>query len=107
MKRNIVVEGIISYLKKEKLLEVVPELISELKKIEVLPAREVIAETAIELSPAEKLDLRRLIEKKLGWKGDITYIISPKLLGGIKITAGDRVLDLSVKARLNDLYDQI
>jgi F-type H+-transporting ATPase subunit delta len=107
MKNNKVIEGIISYLKKENLLNLIPELISELKKIEASQIREARVETAFELDETEKKNIKELVEDKFEWKGPIIYTVSAELIGGIKVTVGDQVLDMSTKAKLKDIYDQI
>jgi F-type H+-transporting ATPase subunit delta len=101
-----VIDGIIGYLKNENLLHIVPELIFELKKISDQQIKKAVVETAIELTPNEKKEFKDLTDKKFGWKGDMEYVVDPDLLGGAKVTVGDQVLDLSVRAKIKNIYDQ-
>lgn len=44
-----------------------------------------------------------LLEKRFGRKLNATVIVSPELIGGIRVVVGDEVLDTSVKARLEQM----
>jgi F-type H+-transporting ATPase subunit delta len=103
---NKIVAGIIKYLIDEKKTNVIPELIAELKKIKDVKREMAVLESAIALSGAQKQEMESLIREKFGRTGEIEYRITPELLGGIKITFGDQILDLSVKSKLNKLYEQ-
>jgi F-type H+-transporting ATPase subunit delta len=107
MKNSKVVDGIIDYLKNEDLLDVVPELITALKKIGNNNSVEAIVESAVLLSTKETGEIKILIAEKFLWTGEVKYIVVPELVGGLRITVGDQVMDLSVRAKLNNIYEQI
>ena len=66
---------------------------------------EVAAEvtTARELSPAETAELRRVLKDKLGREPRLTTHVDPKLLGGLVLKVGSRMIDSSLRAKLDGL----
>jgi F-type H+-transporting ATPase subunit delta len=102
-----IAEGIINYLKEENLTQTLPEIISFLKLAGGRDLTEAKAETAIGLTSEEQAAVKSLLEAQLGWKGEVKFEVNPKIIGGLKITIGDKVLDLSVKGKLNNIYEQI
>jgi F-type H+-transporting ATPase subunit delta len=56
--------------------------------------------------PISEFDLGRVsvaLEKRFGRKLNLTVQEDPSLIGGIRVVAGDEVLDTSVKARLEQM----
>ncbi len=102
-----IAQGIMDYLKSHKASGLVFEIIKQLKVLSAESARTARVETAINLNGMEKERIAGMLAKKYHWKEEIEYLVNPQLLGGIKITIGDKVLDLSVKTKLEDIYEQI
>ena len=48
-------------------------------------------------------ELGQLLEKRFGRKLKLTVQLVPELIGGIRVVAGDEVLDTSVRARLEQM----
>jgi F-type H+-transporting ATPase subunit delta len=59
--------------------------------------------SARELTPAELDDLVQRLSRSYGRAFQVTRRVDPALLGGIRITMGDRRIDGSIAGRLDDL----
>ena len=58
----------------------------------------------MELSDEKKKAIENRLLETTEYKSlEISYEIDPSLIGGMQIRIGDRVVDSSVKTRLNDL----
>lgn len=62
--------------------------------------RDVTVVSAFELSDAEREDLIQKVSKRLGAEVELTVSIDARLIGGVIITAGDMVIDASLRGRL-------
>lgn len=56
--------------------------------------------SAFPIEPAGLADLQAVLQKRFGRQLEVTVIIDPELIGGVRVVVGDEVLDTSVKARL-------
>lgn len=59
--------------------------------------------SAFEMSDAQVNDLVATLEKKFGRKLNPTVKLDPALIGGVRVLVGDEVLDLSVRAKLQQM----
>jgi F-type H+-transporting ATPase subunit delta len=57
-------------------------------------------ESAFPLDAAQLADLIAVLEKRFAQKLTATVAVDPSLIGGVRVTVGDEVLDTSVAARL-------
>jgi F-type H+-transporting ATPase subunit delta len=57
-------------------------------------------ESAYALDAAQLADLVAVLEKRFARKLTATVTVQPALIGGVRVTVGDEVLDTSVRARL-------
>jgi len=64
-------------------------------------------ESAFELDAAALVRLRDVLEKRLGLKLNLEVAVDPTLIGGVRVTVGDRVLDTSVRARLDGMQSAL
>ena len=48
-------------------------------------------------------DVAAMLEKRFGRKLNVSVVLEPELIGGIRVVVGDEVLDTSVKARLEQM----
>jgi F-type H+-transporting ATPase subunit delta len=59
--------------------------------------------SAFPIDGAALADVSSLLEKRFGRKLNVTVMLEPALIGGIRVVVGDEVLDTSVKARLDQM----
>jgi F-type H+-transporting ATPase subunit delta len=59
--------------------------------------------SAFEMSDAQVKDLVATLEKKFGRKLNPLVKLDPALIGGVRVLVGDEVLDLSVRAKLQQM----
>ena len=60
-------------------------------------------ESAFAIDAAQLADVVAALEKRFARKLNAQVVINPELIGGIRATVGDEVLDTSVKARLEQM----
>ena len=63
--------------------------------------------SAFPLSDVQLAELMAGLEKKFGLKLKPAVTVDPALIGGVRITVGDQVLDTSVQARLARMRDSL
>jgi F-type H+-transporting ATPase subunit delta len=63
--------------------------------------------SAVELDPSLIDDIGQKIEEQTGRKVELTSTVDPDVLGGLVLQVGDRVLDASVRNRLERLRKQV
>lgn len=59
--------------------------------------------SARELSAAEMVELRTMLKDKLGREPRVTAHVDPKLLGGLVLKVGSRMIDSSLRTKLDSL----
>lgn len=64
---------------------------------------EIVVESAVELSAADKQALLSTLSGK-PHSGEIQFKVNPELIGGLKITHGDQVMDTSIQSKLKKIY---
>lgn len=64
---------------------------------------EIVVESAVELSPADKQTLVSALAGK-PHSGEIQFKVNRELIGGLKITHGDQVMDTSIQSKLKRIY---
>ena len=67
----------------------------------------VIVTSAIELDPAVIKSIGEEIEKKTGQTIDLTSEVDDSIIGGLVLQVGNRVLDTSIRSRLDRLRKEI
>ncbi|CAN5754503.1 F0F1 ATP synthase subunit delta [soil metagenome] len=68
---------------------------------------EATAISATELSAAEVRALRERVERMAGGRVELTFEVEPALLGGVQLRLGDRLIDGSVRGRLERLRNEL
>lgn len=102
------VEGIVNYLKKEKrgtgdaAMPKVQHLLSRVTAT-ARREREATVETAVVLSEPEKQKLSSVLAKLMGHDIDLTCVVNPKLIGGVRIRIADWVVDTSFASQLSNI----
>jgi len=102
-----ITNGFWEYLKTEKRISDLPEIIEQLKLKFEKPNNIAVVESTNKLEEIEKNKIIKLLKSNFEWDKEVKFIINPELLGGIKIILGDKILDLSLKNRLEKIYEQI
>jgi len=69
--------------------------------------QQAVVTSAIELSAEEKQQIEARLAEQFGPNLDITYVVDPEILGGLVIQVGDKLIDDSVRGRLNALRQKI
>ena len=59
--------------------------------------------TAIELEPGDRDRVARELSKRLDKDVRLTVVVDPRILGGLRLQYGDRVVDATVATRLEQL----
>ena len=62
-----------------------------------------LIESAFPIDAAQLSGVVAVLEKRFGRKLNVSVVIQPELIGGIRVVVGDEVLDASVKARLQQM----
>ena len=90
-------------------LMVVPQIADLFQKMknEAAGAIDVDVTSAYVLKPAMQKKLAAALEKKFGRAVNINSVKDPSLIGGIKIRAGDLVIDGSIAGQLSRLAHQL
>jgi len=60
--------------------------------------------SAFDLSADQLSPLVATLEKKFGRKLNPTVVVDPSLIGGVRVVVGDEVLDISVRAKLQQMH---
>ena len=63
--------------------------------------------TAREISAKEREELLRRLERSSGKKIRATFAVDESLIGGAKVQVGDRLIDSSLKAQLDELRREL
>ncbi|AFS77282.1 F-ATPase, F1 complex, subunit delta AtpH [Gottschalkia acidurici 9a] len=65
---------------------------------------EAIATTAITMSEEEIAQLQEKLSKQLNKKVVLTNTIDSSIVGGVLVKVGDKIIDGSIKGKLDDIY---
>ena len=86
-------------------LAVLPEVAVQFRQLKNAAegVADCVIESAFPLSDAQVGDLVKGLSAKFGRKLKAEVRVNPELIGGVRATVGDQVLDSSVRARLNDM----
>ena len=60
-------------------------------------------ESAFALDAAQLADVRSAMEKRFARKLEMSVVVVPELIGGVRVVVGDEVLDTSIRARLDQM----
>jgi F-type H+-transporting ATPase subunit delta len=63
--------------------------------------------SAVPLEPAELEAIGARVRETTGSRAEITAVVDPGLIGGLTVRIGDRLIDASVRGRLERLRDRI
>lgn len=83
-------------------LDALPAVVAQFHTLAsgALGVAEAAVESAYPLDAAQLAELTEVLQKRFGRKLTLTVQVDPALIGGVRATVGDEVLDTSVRARL-------
>lgn len=100
------VEGVMNHLKQSgKIRSVSPKVQSLLLKMTASAKREhqATVESAVKLTPSETQSIARMLSRLAGHEVSLTSVVRPSLIGGLRVTMADWVMDASVSQELKDM----
>lgn len=97
-----IVEGFLKYLEANRKLPLLPQIAAQLSKQTFSGNRSAKVLSATPLSAASEKSIRDIIKGEFGSE-EIIFNVDETLVGGLKVIVGSQVLDLSFKARLEQL----
>ena len=68
---------------------------------------EAVVTSATALSPAEESAIRGRLEAMSGRRVELSTTVDPSLIGGVAVRIGDRMIDASVRGRLERLRERL
>lgn len=104
------VQGVVTHLKKSKhSSEVAPKVTSLLMRMSngARKERQATVESVVKLTADERMQVERILECVAGHKVSLDCRINPELIGGIRMTMADWVLDASIKSQLYDMAEML
>lgn len=86
-------------------LAALPEIASQFHALVNTQAgvSDALIESAFDIGLAQLAETVEALERRFGRKLNPTVVVRPELIGGIRVTVGDEVLDTSVVARLEQM----
>ena len=99
---------ILELLKRRNLSHLLPEVIDELNHaLEGGEKVQVIIEAAQPMKEETLAGLIDIIAAKLGFEPKVKFEVNPKLMGGIRVIIDDQLIDASLKAQIESLFNKI
>jgi F-type H+-transporting ATPase subunit delta len=104
-----IAKGFVKYLEKVGQVDQLPELSKIQQKQGWLKGLEntALITSSVELKPAEKKRVVELIKKNFDLSPKIKYKVDKSIIGGLIIRVGNKVLDVSLKHRLEKLRESM
>ena len=86
-------------------LSVLPEMATQFRALKNAQSgsSDAIVHSAFPIEAAALADLGKTLEAQFKRKLNLSVVLQPELIGGIRVVVGDEVLDTSVKARLQQM----
>lgn len=97
-----IVDGFLKYLETNRKLSLLPEIISQLAQRGYEGSRMATIYSATPLSVAQEKNIREIVKNEFGCE-EVIFEIDRNIIGGLKVTVGNQVLDLSFKEKLDQL----
>lgn len=66
----------------------------------------ILIESAIKLDAATQKEIESMLSKKYA-AADYSYVVNPKVLGGLRVTVGSKRIDLSLEGKLSQIGSTI
>jgi F-type H+-transporting ATPase subunit delta len=106
-KADEIVKGFLSYLSSQGELDLLPEIIEELKKISKERRNVAQVISALPLSDEEEEEILKFLQTQFGSDLKLATLIDPQILGGLVIKVGDQVIDKSLAGKLKEIKERL
>jgi len=63
--------------------------------------------TAVEVGPDERRRIEQAVAARLGREVRVSFVVQPSLVGGLQVRVDDRLIDASLRSRLERLRDHL
>ena len=101
--KNAEFKNFINVVAAEKRLTVLPEIFEQYKTLVL--AKQAIVYTAYDVkSEGQRAKIISDLEQHFHVGLQATFITESELIGGVKVVVGDKILDLSIQGKLQNLY---
>ena len=102
-------QNLVKLLVENDRVAVLPDIAATFERLrsEYEGAVDVVIESALAVDPTQELALARALKRKLGRDVRVSSEQHPELIGGVRIRAGDLVIDGSVQGQLDKLAHQL
>lgn len=103
------IEGITQYIQKEGKESVMPKVTELFGKLSVQSQKETVAQvtTSVPITLAEQEGIDRLLFRLVGHQVAISAQVDKHLIGGMKISIGDWVVDTSLDGQVDRMAKEI
>ncbi len=108
-KATQVTRGLIEYLRKTDQLSILPQLVKESMKksqAERDPSIATVA-TVIKLTNSELGQIKDILSKQTGLDVKVKNVVDDSIIGGMRIRIGDKVIDNTIKQKLQNLGERL
>jgi F-type H+-transporting ATPase subunit delta len=101
--------GLLSFVVAQGRGRQLPEILDELSDLAAEARQSAVAEvrTAVSLDEKQRDELAAALTKATGKNIEVRVVVDPSVIGGIVTKIGDTVIDGSVRARLDQLRQQV
>ncbi|MEY3046723.1 MAG: F0F1 ATP synthase subunit delta [Burkholderiaceae bacterium] len=98
-------ESLLKMLAQNERLSLLPEIYHQFSELVSSAAHELSAcvESAFELTQAQSASISQLLKSKYGSDIKLSVTVNPELIGGVRISVGDEVIDASVREKLSKM----
>jgi F-type H+-transporting ATPase subunit delta len=98
-------ETFLTLLAQNERLSLIPEIYRQFSELASRAAHELSAsvESAFDLTESQRLSISQLLKSKYGSDIKLSVTVNPELIGGVRISVGDEVIDASVREKLSKM----
>jgi F-type H+-transporting ATPase subunit delta len=104
------VDGVVTYLKDDsRAKSVAPKVERFLGKLTARAQKEKVArvEASVALSDTEKKVIGTMLAKRIGHEVMVTTVVSPDVIGGLRIQVADWIVDTTIQTQLEDIAQSL
>jgi F-type H+-transporting ATPase subunit delta len=105
-----IVDGVVTYLKGDsRASSMAPKVERFLGKVTAQARKEKIArvETSVALTEQEQTSIETMLKMLIGHPVTITSVISPEVIGGLRIQVADWIVDTTLQTQLAEIADSL